>query len=161
MNSRTSRLGEHDLAHQVWQDAIPVLSVYGVRRASTSKSGEILPDEHEFYMWRVGSALAALLSASDRLNHSVLFLSAYRQTKALQEARITRTDHLIFGIENFIIRTQVIYDRVLRLVDAVFHLMNDEQMLSHELVIRNIRIRHSAIVPILKRIRKKTRQYSE
>jgi hypothetical protein len=157
----TRRLIEHQFAQQVWRDARPVLVVFRPRITGTSKPGEILPDEHEFYIWRAGSALAALLSASDRLVHSVVFLSAYRQTKALQEAAITRTDHLTFGIENFIIRTQVIYDRVLRLVDAVFDLRNDEQMLTHKLVTTNLRIRHSTIVPVLKRIQKKTRQYSE
>jgi Cthe_2314-like HEPN len=158
----TMTLSDHDFTKLVLGDARPILAKYAPRRRDSLEPDGGVPDEYEFYVWRVASAHAALISSMGRLSQSVLFLSAYRETKALDAAKVTRTDHLLFGIENFIIWTQTIYDRVLRLVDAVFHLMNDEQSLNHELLLNNLRVRRNAdVVSILKRVRKKARQYSQ
>jgi len=77
----------------------------------------------------------------------------------MKKEGITKQNHLIYCIENYIIRTQSMYDRLLRLVDKVFELYNPSHMISHELITSNSHLLHSPILNKLKTLRKLIKKY--
>ncbi|MEM5285675.1 hypothetical protein ACFQ3P_14455 [Paraburkholderia sabiae] len=96
-------------------DATPV-------RVEASDSRD--PDEHEFYLLRVGHALAQVFALCEQLADIPAYIKHARVTKALRSAGIHRHDLLVYHLENYFVRCQGLYDRTLTLVDAVFHLLN-------------------------------------
>jgi hypothetical protein len=75
---------------------------------------------------------------------------------------ISRADHLIYNIENYLIRLNSVYDRVLQLVNVVFHLCIREESISHAVVVSNYRVEHHPdIVKKIKAIRKYLDEYAQ
>ena len=112
------------------------------------------PSKAEYYCLSVAKTLAHVLSICQQLEHSVLYFSSFSPTQKMKKANITKQSHLLYCIENYIIRTQSMYDRLLVLVDRVFELYNPSHRISHELIISNTHIRHSSIPTKLKKMRK-------
>ena len=132
------------------------------------KKGTLLKTKHEYkrllsrseyYCISVGTALSYVLSVCRQLEHSVLFFSSFSPTRKMKNAGIKRHDHIVYCVENYIIRTQSMYDRLLRLIDTVFELYNPSHLISHELVIRNTHVKHSSIPDKLKKFRKVIKDY--
>jgi Cthe_2314-like HEPN len=111
------------------------------------------PDEHEFYVLRVGHAIAELLTMCDQIAHSVVYLGSYSRKPAFEAAGVTRGRHLLYHIENHIIRTHSLYDRSLQLVDATFHLLNASTECSHKVVTSNLKVARTNIPAVLKQLR--------
>lgn len=99
------------------------------------------PDEYEFYLIEVGHTLAHLLGLCEQLIHATLFLSAFTPTKRMKKAGINRASHLQYNIENYLIRTQSLHDRVLKLVNAVFHLGLDSRDCRHDTIAKNLHVK--------------------
>jgi hypothetical protein len=72
----------------------------------------------------------------------------------MKRSRITRQAHLLYCVENYIVRTQSLYDRLLKLIDAVFEIYNPTRRISHDLIVGNSHVRHSAIPDALKVLKK-------
>ncbi|GAB4416852.1 MAG: hypothetical protein Kow002_02970 [Anaerolineales bacterium] len=119
------------------------------------------PNELEFYIINVGRTLAHLLSMCEQLVHAVLFLSAFSPTKRMKEARITRSTHLQYNIENYLIRTQSVHDRTLKLVNSVFHLGLQPRDCRHDTIAKNLHVKPTRIPGSLKNIRKLLLQYQQ
>jgi hypothetical protein len=117
------------------------------------------PDEYEFYILRVSHSLAHLLTVCEQLHHAVLYLSAFTPTKRMRNFGISRYTNLHYNIENYLIRTQTVYDRLLVLVDAVFHLANDPQYISHESILSNLHVKRTGILDKMRKLRKLLRKY--
>lgn len=102
-----------------------------------------LPDlgfnEFQFYIHRVGFYLTHCLTWCKQLDAAVEYLSNFDYSKKLNS---TRADHLIYNIENYFIRLNSVYDRILQIASAVFHLCLDEENVSHSVVISNLKITH-------------------
>ena len=119
------------------------------------------PDEYEFYVMEVGHTLAHLLNLCEQLIHSALFLTSFSQTKRMKNAGITRASQLQYNVENYIIRSQSLHDRVLKLVNAVFHLGLRPQDCRHRTITKNTHVRITDIPSNLKKIRKLVDQYRQ
>lgn len=117
------------------------------------------PSKAEYYCILVGKTLSHVLTICRQLEHSVLYFSSFSPTQKMKKANITRQSHLLYCIENYIIRTQSMYDRLLVLVDRVFELYNPSHIISHELIISNSHIQHSSIPSKLKVLRKVIKDY--
>lgn len=122
---------------------------------------EALADEYEFYLLRIGNALARLLTECNQLEHGVLLMSVYRDSAALREAGVNRVNHLIYHVESYIVRTQIVYDRALRLVDRFFHLGNKDSELRHQTIVSNFRVKNTTIPSALKALSKHLRKYAD
>ena len=85
------------------------------------------PNEHEFYLLRIGKCLVDLLTCCEHLEHIPLYISNYRETSAMKKAGITRHKHLVLHIEDYLIRVSGLQDRCVKLIDAAFHLLNDSR----------------------------------
>jgi hypothetical protein len=88
-------------------------------------------------------------------------MSNYRQTAATGRAGITRTKHLRYNIESYIIRTQALYDLVLKLIDAVFHLLNSDSQCRHAIIVQNLKVKQTEISNVLKPLRKKLSEFEQ
>ncbi len=120
------------------------------------------PDEHEFYLLGVGKAIAELLTCCEHLQNIPLFLSNYHETTSMKRAGINRQKHIVFHIESYIIRVQGLFDRVLKLIDAVFHLLNDPKNCRPHIILKNVKVKHYTTVPkTVKRLEKLLERYAE
>lgn len=120
-----------------------------------------LPDEHEYFVLRVGNTLSQLLTCCEQLEHGLHFIANYRETDAMKKAGITRAGHLRYNVENYLIRSQVLYDRALRLADAVFHLRNGEAQCTHATIVNNVKVAHTGVPKALKSLRKVLARFVE
>lgn len=119
------------------------------------------PDEYEFYLIEVGQTLSQLLSLCDQLTQTTVFLSAFSPTKRMKEVGITRASQIQYNIENFLIRTQSLHDRVLKLVNAVFHLGLDLRDCRHDTIVKNLHVKVTVVPTNLQRIRKLLGKYQQ
>jgi len=120
------------------------------------------PDEHEFYLLGVGKAIAELLTCCEHLQNIPLFLSNYHETPSMKRAGINRQRHIVFHIESYIIRVQGLFDRVLKLIDAVFHLLNDPKNCRSHIILKNVKVKHHAtVLSTVKKLKKLLERYAE
>jgi len=78
----------------------------------------------------------------------------------MDKAQINRHTMFVYHIENYLIRTQSLFDRVLSLIDAVFHLLNAPRNRRYDVVARNVKVQVSDIVEPLKNLRKLLERYA-
>jgi len=79
----------------------------------------------------------------------------------MREAGITRAGHLQYNIENYLIRTQSLHDRVLKLVNVVFHLGLHPRDCRHDTISENIHVEITDVPVKLKSIRKLLERYKK
>ena len=116
-------------------------------------------DEYQFYLHNVGFYLFHTLAWCKQLDLAIEFLSVFDYSKRLTA---TRADHLIFNIENYIIRLTSVHDRALQLVNAVFHLCINEEHVAHGLVISNYKVVHRPeIVAKIKAVKRCLDEYAQ
>jgi hypothetical protein len=118
------------------------------------------PDEHEFFLIGVAIAMAELLNCCHQLSQIPVLLANHHQTAAMDKAGINRHSMIVYHIENYLIRTQSVLDRTLKLVDAVFHLLNDPRNCRYDVVIQNVKVQVSDIPEPIKRLRKLLERYA-
>lgn len=154
-------LGKHHFSKAVFHDAIRISgeielpnSIFKVK-AKWKRD----PTKAEFYCISTGTALAHFLSICQQLENSVLYFSSFSRTKKMKKAGITRSGYILYCIENYIIRTQTMYDRLLRLIDKTYCIFNPPHLVSHELIVSNLNIKHSSVPALLKFIRKVIKKY--
>ncbi len=156
-----NELHNHVFTRTVFDATKPLIEAEHEHRKIHGRDSDYPSDEFEFYILRVGNRLATLLSHCEQLEHSVLFMSNYRQTQALTNAGISRTKYLRYSVENYIIRTQTLYDIVLKLIDAVFHLTNADSQCRDFTIVENLKVKQSNIPALLKPLRKKIKEFKD
>jgi len=118
------------------------------------------PNDHEFYLMWVGTCTAELLTCCEQLDLAPHLLANYRETPAMRQRGVNRHSHMVFHVEGYLIRTQSLFDRCLRLVDAVFDLRNDPKNWREHIVPANFRVRRTAIPKLLRSIKKLLDRYA-
>jgi Cthe_2314-like HEPN len=118
------------------------------------------PDEHEFFILTVGTAIAELITHCDHLDYIPLLLSTYRATPAIKVAGFNRHNHIVFHVESYLVRTQSLYDRVLKLVDASFHLLNAPRNCTDRVVLKNVKVERTGVPTVIKRLAKLLEPYA-
>ncbi|WP_413615138.1 Cthe_2314 family HEPN domain-containing protein [Halomonas cupida] len=117
------------------------------------------PIEEEFYVLQLSYCLSHLLTTIQQLEHTVLYMSSFSPTKPMRDAGITRATHLLWSVENFVIRTQTAYDRLLILTDRLFHIHNQASRISHESIVTNTHIKRTSVPEKLKAAKKTVKKY--
>ena len=74
------------------------------------------PDEYEFFLICVAHRTAEVLNCCQQLAHIPIYLTSYSETRKMVRAGITRHSAIVYRIENYVLRTQSLLDRVLKLV---------------------------------------------
>jgi hypothetical protein len=151
----------HSFAQNVLERASAIEKLLGNRaRANVVPEYTREPDEHEYFLLGVATAMAELLNCCQQLSQIPVFLASHRQTAAMDKAGINRHSMIVYHIENYLIRTQSVLDRTLKLVDAVFHLTNDPRNCRFDVVMRNVKVQISDIHEPLKKLRKLLERYT-
>lgn len=78
----------------------------------------------------------------------------------MKKAGITRPDYLVFHIENYVIRTHMLYERILQLLNAVFHLLNDDGECTHDVIIGNLKVKRTGLPTVMRALKKLLRKYA-
>jgi len=117
------------------------------------------PTEKEYYCLVLGTALAHFLTTIQQLEHSVLYMSNFSPSETMRKSGVTRASHLLWATENFIIRTQTSYDRLLVVIDRLFNLQNQANKISHESIVTNGHIAATEIPAVLRPIRNSIKKY--
>jgi hypothetical protein len=104
--------------------------------------------------------MAELLKCCHQLSQIPVLLANHRQTAAMDKAGINRHSMIVYHIENYLIRTQSVLDRTLKLIDAVFHLLNDPRNCRYDVVMRNVKVQVSDIPEPVKKLRKLLERYA-
>lgn len=154
-------LQEHDLVKMIFESVRPVMIAEHQHKQDKGKDSEYELDEYEFYLFRVGNRIATLLTNCEQLSHTVYFITNFRQTTSMDRVGITRAKHLRYNVENYIIRTQTVYDLVLKLVDAIFHLTNTDSQCRDVTILQNLKVKRTDVPNVLKPLRKKIQKLEQ
>ncbi|MFH1033658.1 MAG: Cthe_2314 family HEPN domain-containing protein [Pseudomonadota bacterium] len=111
-------------------------------------------DEYQFYVLGVGSSIAHLLTLLEQLERAVILLNNFHYSSKVKKLGITRFHHLHYNIENYLIRLRSIIDRVLQLINTVFHLQLDESTVTFQIIIKNVKVERTPIKANLNDLRK-------
>lgn len=98
--------------------------------------------------------MAELLSLCEQISQVAAYLSRFTQNAATKRAGITRDKHILYHIENHLIRLHSAFDRCLLVVDAVFHLTNAPAALSQSVGSSNLKVKRTTVGKKLKDIRR-------
>jgi len=103
----------------------------------------------EEYILRCLVSTGELMTACDQLGYALTYLSGYRRKTTTDGLLITRSDHLAYHVENFVIRLATITDRALKLVNITFQLGIQPRECRRSVVVENA---HVAATPVRKRL---------
>jgi hypothetical protein len=155
MDNYTS-LTESEFSQAVFRDARESMKD---SQKSTLAPEDADIDEYQYYLQGVGFHLAHALTWMRQLEQAVELLTNYDYSKRISASR---ADHLIYNIENYLIRLNSTYDRLLQLTNAVFHLCNSEEHVSHSVIITNAKVQHRPdVVSKLKAVKKHLEKYAQ
>lgn len=158
---RTQELLRHSFTRRVFEDSRPVYQVIMVPGKVLNAEFTREPDEYEFYIHKAGNRIAHLLETCRQLSDAILYLSSFSPSMRMKKAGINWHSHLLYTIENFIIRTSTLYDRALKLVDAVFHLCNAPKECRHNTILKNAHVERTQVPDRMKALRKAVNKYLE
>lgn len=146
-------LGHHPFFIQASKDSIDVQKSLGLKMTDDFDDSTTL-DELQFYVTRVGFSLAHTLGWAEQLQHAVHFMTDFGYGKKASEAGIKRSHHLLYNVENYLIRLQSVYDRCLQLTNAVFHLCMSSEHVNHGVIVSNLHVERTKIPKLLKAVKK-------
>lgn len=150
-----SRLDENDFLISVLKDGEVAFSDIKVERLAIEVPEDIELTEYQYYIQKVGFYLVNTISWCKQLDLAIELLSNFDYSRK----ETTRAEHLIYNIENYLIRIKSVHDRVLQLVNAVFHLCISEANVSHGVIVSNYKVQHR--LEILKAIKAVSKYLSE
>ncbi len=78
----------------------------------------------------------------------------------MEKAGINRHSLIVYHVENYLVRTQSLLDRALKLVDAVFHLLNAPRNCRYDVVTRNVKVQVSDLPEPIKILKNLLDRYS-
>lgn len=155
------RLLTHPFTQRVFEDCRSVYRAIGAPGKTLNQEFTEEPDEYQFYILRTGNRIAHLLETCHQLEDTILYLSSFSPSIRMKRAGINRHSYLLYNIENFIIRTSTLYDRSLKLVDAVFHLGNHPRECRSNTILKNVHVKRTGVPDRMKVLRKVVDKYSQ
>ena len=146
-------LQSHPFIRKVLDDAMKVQREAGIKPLADPNDDPLL-NEQQFYITRVGFSLSHLLTWVEQLHHAVHFLAQFNYERRTKEAGVNRFHHLIYNVENYLVRLQSVYDRLLQLTNNVFHICMSEELVNHSLIVSNLRVSRTKVPQTLRAVRK-------
>jgi len=145
-------LGQHPFFIRASQDSIDVQKALGLKM--TDDFDDAMPmDELQFYVTRVGFSLSHTIGWTEQLQHAVHFMTDFGYSKKASVAGIKRSHHLLYNVENYLIRLQSVYDRCLQLTNAVFHLCISSEHVNHGVIVSNLHVNRTNVPKLLKTVK--------
>jgi len=107
-------------------------------------------DELQYYIHGVGFSLIYLFRLCQQLELAVEFLSNYSYRNKSKNISFNRIDYIIYNIENYIIRFHSLDDRILHLINKVFHLTINEEDVVRTVILKNYKVSRTNIPSLYK-----------
>lgn len=107
-------------------------------------------DELQYYIHGVGFSLIYLFRLCQQLELAVELLSIYSYKNKTKNDSFNRIDHIIYNIENYIIRFHSLDDRILQLINKVFHLTIHEDDVVRTVILKNYKVSRTNIPSLYK-----------
>jgi len=149
--SSFSKLDQNMFLLSVLRDGEEAFAEIEVDRLATEIPEHVELTEYQYYVHKVGFYLVHTISWCKQLDLAIALLSNFDYSKKTA----SRSDHLIYNIENYLIRIKSVHDRVLQIVNAVFHLCINEANVNHGVIVSNYKVQHRPeIHQLVKRISK-------
>lgn len=133
-----SKLDDNAFLLSVLKDGEEAFSEIKIDRLATEIPEDIELTEYQYYVHKVGFYLVHTISWCKQLDLAIDLLSNFDYSKK----NASRADHLIYNIENYLIRIKSVHDRILQLVNAVFHLCINEANVNHGVIVSNYKVQH-------------------
>lgn len=150
--SSFSKLDKNVFLLTVLEDGEATFSGIKIDRLATEIPEDIELTEYQYYVQKVGFYLVHTISWCKQLDLAIELLSNFDYSKKTA----SRADHLIYNVENYLIRIKSVHDRVLQLVNAVFHLCINEANVNHGIIVSNYKVQHR---PDIHKLVKKISKY--
>lgn len=136
--SSFSKLDESAFLLSVLKDGEIAFSGIEVDELATELPEDIELTEYQYYVQKVGFYLVNTISWCKQLDLAINLLSNFDYSKK----DTSRAEHLIYNIENYLIRIKSVHDRALQLVNSVFHLCINEANVNHGVIVSNYKVQH-------------------
>ena len=146
-------LHQHSLLEEALQDSIAVQKALGLKLLDELDDNTTL-DELQFYVTRVGFSLSHTLGWVQQLHQAVHFMTNFRYGKKTDEAGVNKSHHLLYNVENYLIRMVSVYDRCLQLTNAVFHICMSDALVNHSAIVSNLHVSRTGVPKLLKAVKK-------
>lgn len=146
-------LQNHQLLLEAFQDSLDVQDALGLK-PTDDLLDDITLDERQFYVTRVGFAAAHTLGWLEQLHHAVHFMADFKYGKKADEAGVKKSHHLLYNVENYLIRIVSVYDRCLQLANSVFHLCMSDELVNHGAIVSNLHVARTDVPKRLRAVRK-------
>jgi hypothetical protein len=163
MNDLSSLAGvkDHDFVDKVLREAVQAQKQLGPKHPVRVDPGYTRdPDEYEFYLIRVGKCLADLLTCCEHLDHIPAYIANYRETTAMKRVGLSRHEYIVLHVEGYLMRVGGFQDRCLKLIDAVFHLLNNPRNITSRVVLKNIKVERTDVPATMKKISALVEKYA-
>ena len=136
--SSFEKLDENEFLKSVLSDGEDAFKDIVVDRLATELPEDIELSEYQYYVQKVGFYLVNTLAWCKQLDLAIDLLSNFDYSKKTS----SRADHLVYNVENYLIRIKSVHDRVLQLVNVVFHLCINEANVNHGVIVSNYKVQH-------------------
>lgn len=146
-------LHQHPLFKEAVQDSVAVQDALGLKLTDEFDENTIL-DELQFYVTRVGFSLSHTLGWVQQLHQAVHFMTNFRYGKKAADAAVNKSHHLLYNVENYLIRMVSVYDRCLQLTNAVFHIGMSDELVNHGAIVSNLHVSRTGVPKLLKAVKK-------
>jgi hypothetical protein len=153
-------LNQHSLFRTVSQDGIDAQKALGLGFLDELDDSTTV-DELQFYIMRVGFSLSHALGWVEQLHYAVHFMTDFGYGKKAKDLGIKRPAHLLYNIENYLIRLQSVYDRCLQLTNAVFHICTSDELVNHGLIVSNLHVSRTPVPKLLKAVKKTIEDHAQ
>ncbi|QWM98033.1 hypothetical protein DGN21_00685 [Xanthomonas sp. MLO165] len=153
-------LYRHAMFTAVTQDNAELQKAFGIGLMD-DLDDSIPVDELQFYVMRVGFTLAHVIGWVEQLYQAVHFMTDFGYGKKARDLGIKRPAHLLYNIENYLIRLQSVYDRCLQLTNAVFHLCVSDELATHGLIVSNLHVSRTPVPKLLKAVKKTIENHAQ
>jgi len=143
----------HPLFEEAAQDSIAVQEAIGLKLTDEFDENTTL-DELQFYVTRVGFSLSHTLGWVQQLHQAVHFMTDFRYGKKATDAGVNKSHHLLYNVENYLIRMVSMYDRCLQLTNAIFHICMSDDIVNHGTIVSNLHVSRTGVPKLLKAVKK-------
>jgi len=158
-NQKIINLESNKLFIALMEDTRPIIAEIGEDPYAIETPKGVILYEDQYYIQQVGFYLVHTINLCQQLNLAIEFLSNFDYSK---KNNASRADHLIYNVENYFIRLNSVKDRVLQLVNAVFHLCISEEHVNYSIITSNQKVKHRKLINSkIKAIKKFLEKYAQ
>lgn len=154
-----NKISEHPFVQLILKEYLEVYKRKKPKITLTKTTFKEPLSDKEYYIWSAGNSLVHFLVICEQLSHIPLYLLSYCPSSKMKKEGVTRHSHVLYCVENYIIRIRILYDRILQLINNIFKIYDPPDHLNHRLIINNAHVKFSKLPPKLKKLKKITDKY--